>query len=137
MIAAVELYDDATQYFMGRYDSMDEAMSSDEWAQCQCPVAREVQPPAAPAWAKDAEIARQYAWFAAARAKRAGLRDAMQACIAQARELETVHSPHNKVLSAIFSGGCPVAGYEALALRGKKMGVTPQIAAEAKAFVGG
>ena len=133
---AVELYDDATQYYMGRYDSLDEAMSSDEWAQCERPVTREVQPPAAPAWAEDAEIARQYAWVAAARAKSAGLRDAMQACIAQARELETVHSPHGKLLSAIFSG-CPVAGYEALALRGKKMGVTPQIAAEAKAFVGG
>jgi hypothetical protein len=138
-MSAVVLMDDLTQTEAGRFASVDEAMSSPEWQACAHPVtvpAPDVAPIAdcAPAWAADAEMARQYAWVAAARAKRAGLRDAFKACRAQAQELETVHSPHGKVLSAIF-GGCPVRGYEALALRGRKLGVTAQLAAEAKAFV--
>jgi len=139
-MSAVTLMDDLTQQVLGTFDSIESAMESPEWQACAHPVtapAPDVAPveKCAPAWAADAEVARQYAWFAAARAKRAGLRDAFKACLAQAQELETVHSPHGKLLAAIFTG-CPVQGYEALAQRGKKLGVTPEMAAEAKAFVG-
>lgn len=139
-MSAVTLMDDLTQQVLGTFDSIESAMESTEWAQAAHPtivvVKAQAQPvmQAAPAWAADAEIARQYAWVAAARAKQAGLRDAFKACLAQARELETVHSPHGKMIAAVV-GGCPVRGYEALAQRGRKLGVTSDLAEQAKTLV--